>query len=291
VFFNGAFWLEFVHMLLAAYIVAGFVVAGVYAMGLLKGRRDRYHRLGFLVPFTVAAVAVPVQIFVGDTIARQVYSREPAKFAAVELLPRTGSHVSETLGGVLVGDRVRFGIPIPDLASILAGFTPSTGIKGLDTIPEPVRPKNSEINVVHLSFDVMVGTGFALLALAAWFGWVWWRRRELPGQRRLKWFLWCAVLAGPVAVVSLESGWVVTEVGRQPWTVVGLLLTTNAVGRSGNLWPFFAGALAIYLAVGTGAVLALRSMHRRWMAQDDDAVQVPYGPHEVEALEQGGGPS
>jgi cytochrome d ubiquinol oxidase subunit I len=273
VIFNRAFWLEAVHMLVAAYIVAGFCVAAVYATGMLKGRRDRYHRIGFLIPFTVAAIAMPIQIFVGDTIARQVFQREPAKFAAIEALPHSGDHVPEELGGVLVDGKLRYALPIPDGASLLSGFRPATKISGLDTIPAGVRPPDRLVNIVHLSFDVMVATAFALFALAAWFALAWWRRRDLP---RSRWFLRASALSGIVAIVSLESGWVVTEVGRQPWTIVGLLLTRDAVATSGNLWPFFAGAVVIYAGVTVGAVLVLREMHRRW--QSGDEVDVPYGP-------------
>ncbi len=109
-------------MLLAAYIVAGFVVAGVYAVGLLRGRRDRYQRLGFLIPFTVAAATVPFQIVVGDFAARAVFKNEPAKFASIEILPTTGTRVPETLGGVLINGKVRYGLPIPSGASLLAGL-------------------------------------------------------------------------------------------------------------------------------------------------------------------------
>src|SRR5689334_17983638 len=122
VFFNGAFWYEMLHMFLAAYVVAGFVVAGVYAAAMLKGRRDAYHRLGFLIAFTTAAVVIPVQIFVGDVAAREVFAHEPAKFAAIEALPATSDHVPEVLGGVLVDGEVRYGLPIPDGASLLAGY-------------------------------------------------------------------------------------------------------------------------------------------------------------------------
>jgi cytochrome bd ubiquinol oxidase subunit I len=274
VFFNRAFWYESLHMLLAAYIVAGFLVAGVYAAGMLKGRRDRYHRIGFLVPFTVAALVMPAQIFVGDVAAREVFNKEPAKFAAIESLPTTGDHVPETLGGVLGSDgQVRYGLRIPSGASLLAGFRPSTRIRGLDAIPPAVRPQPRLVTTVHLCFDVMVGTAFLLLGLALWFALGWWRRRDLP---RSRWFLRCAAVSGLVSVVSLEAGWVVTEVGRQPWTVVGLLLTRDAVATSGNLWLFFAGTLVIYAAIGSGAVLVLRMMHRRWRARED--VEVPYGP-------------
>ncbi|MGW5277104.1 cytochrome ubiquinol oxidase subunit I [Streptomyces sp. NPDC004044] len=280
VFFNGAFWFETIHMLLAAYIVAGFVVAGVYAAGMLKGRRDAYHRTGFLIGFVVAAVTVPVQIFVGDLIARQVFVSEPAKFAAIEMLPDSGDHVPETLGGVLIDGKVRYGLPIPDVASLLAGFRPSTHIDGLDAIPAPVRPSDAGVSIVHWAFDIMVGASMALLALSVWFAWLWWRHRRVPTN---VWFLRCAALSGVVALVSLESGWVVTEVGRQPWTVVGLLLTRDAVTTHANLWPFFGATAIIYVTVGTGALLVLRALRRRWAAQGDDDVQVPYGP-EVPAV-------
>src|SRR4051794_38535051 len=169
VVFNRAFWYEALHMFLAAYIVAGFVVAGVYAAAMLKGRRDSYHRLGFLIAFTTAAIVMPLQIFVGDVAAREVFKNEPAKFAAIEALPHTSSHVPETLGGVLVDGRVRGGIELPDGASLLSGLRTNTKIRGLDAIPAQVRPAPRLVNTVHLAFDVMVGTGFALLALSLWF--------------------------------------------------------------------------------------------------------------------------
>lgn len=276
VFFNGAFWLEFLHMLIAAYIVAGFVVAGVYAMGMLRGRRTRYHRLGFLIGFLTAACSLPLQVVVGDTIARQVYTDEPAKFAAIELLPATGSHVPETLGGVLVDGKAEYGVPIPDMASLLAGFKSSTAIKGLDAIPADVRPPDRLVNIVHLAFDIMVGTTFVLLAVALWFAWIWWRRRATLITNR--WFLRAASLCGVTAILSMESGWVVTEVGRQPWTVVGFLLTRDAVTTHGNLWPLFGAVVTIYAGVGTAALFVLRSMRQRWERHGDEAVLVPYGP-------------
>jgi cytochrome bd ubiquinol oxidase subunit I len=284
VFFNRAFWYESVHMLLAAYIVAGFMVAGVYAAGMLKGRRDRYHRLGLLIPFTVAALVTPAQIVVGDVAAREVFAHEPAKFAAIELLPTTGDHVPETLGGVLVDGRVRYGLRLPNGASLLAGYSPSTRIRGLDAIPAAVRPQPRLVTTVHLAFDVMVGSSFLLLGLSAWFAVAWWRRRDLP---RSRWFLRCAAVSGLAAVVALEAGWVVTEVGRQPWTVVGLLLTRDAVATSGNLWLFFAATLVIYAAIGAATVLVLRLMHRRWRELADREVDVPYGPGPVEATAPG----
>ena len=278
VFFNDAFWYEALHMLLAAYVVAGFAVAGVYAVGMLRGRRDRYHRIGLLMPLTVGAIAIPLQIVMGDVIAREVFHSEPAKFAAIEALPHTGTHVPEVLGGVLIDGRVRYGIEIPNGASLLSGFRPSTRIKGLDAIPADVRPPNHLVTIVHLAFDVMVGTGFALLGLALWFALSWWSSRATAPNR---WFLRATAISGVVAIVALESGWVVTEVGRQPWTVVGLLLTRDAVQTNGNIWPFFAGALVIYAGVSVGAVMALRALRRRWAAGGD--LPTPYGPEDQPA--------
>ncbi|WP_245791499.1 cytochrome ubiquinol oxidase subunit I [Actinacidiphila rubida] len=276
VFFNGAFWYELFHMLLAAYIVAGFMVASVYAVGMLRGRVSRYHRTGFLTGFVVAAAATPLQIIMGDTIARYVFDSESAKFSAIELLPSTGTHVPETLGGVLIDGKVRYGLRIPDGASLLAGFSVNTRIKGLEAIPPQYRPTDREVSTVHLAFDVMVGLSFALLLLAVWCAWLLWRRHPIARQR---WFLRASVLGGPAAVACLEAGWITTEVGRQPWIVVNNLLTRDAVATHGNLWALFAAVLAIYVAVGVTAVSVLLSMKRRWQAEGgDENVDVPYGP-------------
>ncbi|GIF03964.1 cytochrome ubiquinol oxidase subunit I [Actinoplanes siamensis] len=276
VVFNRAFWYEAIHMLLAAYMVAGFIIAGVYAAGILRGRRDDYHRLGLVIPLTVAALTTPLQIFVGDVAAREVYHYEPAKFAAIEALARSGTHVPEVLGGYYADGQVHWGIDIPSGASILSGYKPSTRITGLEAIPAAVRPSDRLVTVVHLAFDVMVGIGFALLALSAWYALGWWRRHDLP---RSRWFLRATTVSGILAVVALEAGWVVTEVGRQPWTVVGYLLTRDAVTTSGNLWLFFAATLVLYVAVGAATFYVLRLLPRRWRAGGNaGSADVPYGP-------------
>jgi cytochrome bd ubiquinol oxidase subunit I len=276
VFFNRAFWYEAIHMLLAAYMVAGFVIAGVYAAGMLRGRRDRYHRLGLVIPLTVAALATPLQFVVGDVAAREVFRHEPAKFAAIEALPRTGTHVPEVLGGYYAGGTVHWGLEIPSGASILSGYSPSTRIAGLDEVPAAVRPPDRLVTIVHLAFDVMVGIGSALLLLSLWYAVAWWRRRDVP---RSAWFLRATAVSGVLAIVALEAGWVVTEVGRQPWTVVGYLLTRDAVTTSGDIWLFFGATLVIYAAVGAGTVYVLRLLRRRWRTEGGaPAGEVPYGP-------------
>jgi cytochrome d ubiquinol oxidase subunit I len=272
VIFNGATAYEVPHMILAAYMVAGFSVASVYAVGMLRGRRDRYHRLGFAIPFIVAAIVTPIQLGVGDTAARGVSEDQPAKFASMEYVLQTGPNQTEYVGGLLVDGKVKLGIGIPDLDSILVGFSPGTVVQGLDSIPADERPPSPTL--LHLAFDTMVGIGSLLLGLAAWFALAWWRRRSLP---RSRWFWRAASLAGVGAIAALECGWVVTEVGRQPWIVYGHMRTAEAVTTAGGIWISLTVVVLLYAALGAGTVLALRTMSRRWRREDLD-LGMPYGP-------------
>jgi len=279
--FNKSMPLQALHMIVAAYVVGGFLIASVYAAGMLRGRRDRYHRLGFLIPFTVAIVFAPIQMLVGDALARWVYSNQPVKFAAIELVPTTASDVPETLLGHLNEDgTVSGGIPIPGLASWLSD--PSTGkatvVTGLDSVPADDRPTTRQVNVVHLAWDVMVGLGTLLSLLAAWFALSWLFRRDMP---RGKWFLRIAASAGVLAVIAMEAGWVVTEVGRQPWIVYNLMRVADAATGNTGVWVTFLGVATVYLVVGVTTVLVLRLMSRRFAeAAGDrrDDSDVPYGP-------------
>jgi cytochrome bd ubiquinol oxidase subunit I len=262
VLFNPATPWEVPHMLLAAYMVAGFLTAGVYAVGWLRGRRDRYHRLGFLIPFATAGICAPIQVVFGDSVARAIEKQQPLKFAAMELISRTHAHVTEWVGGIYFHGKVYLGIGIPDFDSILVGYSPKTKVIGWDSAPPADRPQL--VNLVHLSFDVMVAIGMGLLVLAAWQGWVWWFRRAIPETR---WFLIPAALAGLAAVAAMEAGWVVTEVGRQPWIVYRLLRTSNAVTTASGVPVTLIATLAIY-AVLTGVVIFVPYlMGRRWRSQ------------------------
>jgi cytochrome bd ubiquinol oxidase subunit I len=270
--FNAATKYEVPHMLLAAYMVAGFVVASVYAVAMLKGRRDRYHRLGFNIAFAVAAIAAPLQIAVGDYAARAVHDDQPAKFAAMELVTETGTNRALHLGGVLVDGKVRGAITIPGLDSILAGGSRATKVVGLDDVPADERPP---ANLVHLSFQAMVAIGFALLGLAAWFGLAWWRRKTVPAS---PWFLRGAAAAGLASVAALEAGWVTTELGRQPWIAYKLMRTSEAVTHVGGVWVSYGIIVVLYAAVITGAIFVLRHMARRWRDEELSDLEVPYGP-------------
>ncbi len=275
VFFNNASWYEVPHMVLAAYMVTGFAVASVYAVGMLRGRRDRYHRLGLLIPLAVGAVCTPLQIAVGDTVARAVASQQPIKFAAMEYVQHTGTHVTEYLGGVLVSGRVVGGLGIPDLDSILVGFSPDTRVVGLDTVSPAYRPPFPSL--LHLSFDLMVAIGFALLGLSAWAAWALWRRRRLPnlgGSPKV--FLLGVALSGLAATAAMEAGWVVTEVGRQPWIVYHVELVSQAATTSGGVTLTLVAVLVIYPLLAAATVATLVVLARRWRRGASGGV--PYGP-------------
>ena len=181
VFFNGATAYEVPHMVLAAYMVAGGLAATPYAVGLLRGRRDRYHRLGFGIPFTVAVIATPFQIGVGDTAARAIAAQQPVKFASMEYVPHTTRGATEWIAGIWSHGHVVAGIPLPDVDSLLVGFSPHTRVVGWDTVPAALRPPLPTL--IHLSFDLMVGIGTLFLLWGLWLAWAWWRHRDLPGGR------------------------------------------------------------------------------------------------------------
>jgi cytochrome d ubiquinol oxidase subunit I len=279
VIFNDAMPLQAAHMILAAYVVGGFLVASVYATGMLRGRQDRYHRLGFVIAFSVAAVATPIQMGVGDALARWVFNNQPAKFAAIEMVPETSQDVPETLLGHLNEDgTVSGGIKIPGLASWLSD--PSTGtsttVQGLNEFPADERPTTRQVNVVHLAWDVMIGLGTLLFLLSVWYAVSWMFRRRMPTS---KWFLRAAACSGVLATITMEAGWVVAEVGRQPWIVYHHMKVEDAATANTGIWIMFIVVVVLYLALAVTTILVLRAMSRRFRRSggftDHDT---PYGP-------------
>jgi cytochrome d ubiquinol oxidase subunit I len=273
VFFNHAAPYEMPHMILAAYMVTGFTVAGVYAAGVLRGRRDRYHYTGFAIPFVVAAVLTPLQLLIGDTAARSIASDQPVKFASMEYVTHTARNVPEYLGGVYVNGHVYAGLKIPDLDSLLVGFSARTKVIGWDSVPAVDRPPAPWL--IHLCFDVMVGLGTLLLLIGLWALWGWWRHRRLPAQR-LFWLLGAG--SGAAAIAAMECGWVVTEVGRQPWVVYRLLTTTAAATTNGGVLTSLSVVVVLYAVLGAATILILRTLSRRWRRGDTQEPDVPYGP-------------
>lgn len=281
VLFNGGAFLQFAHMWVAAYMVVGFVVAAVYAAGMLRGRRDPHHRLGFVVPFAFASVAALAQPVIGHVLGIRLGETQPSKLAAFELATTTEQPAPLRIGGLLVDGEARWYVEIPKWGSFIARGSFDEPVQGLDTFAPADRPP---VNITHVAFQSMVGIG-TLLAVAVVVFWLArWRRRDLLDQR---WFLRFAVLAGPLAVIALESGWVATEVGRQPWTVWGVLRTPDAASDNPHLWWSFTATLLVYLGMTIGAWVVLRSMARRWRAGEED-LPSPYGPQRPDVDEAGG---
>jgi cytochrome d ubiquinol oxidase subunit I len=279
--FNDLVWLQFLHMWMGAFMLVGLVVSGVYAAGLLRGRTDAHHRLGFTIPFAFASVAAIAQPLIGHVLGLQVGGIQASKLAAFELALHTEQGPApERLGGVLIDGEVRWALPIPWIGSFIARGSFDAPVPGLDTIPQSDWPP---VNLTHLSFQLMVAIGM-LLALAVVVFWV--ARRRGHDLLANRWFLRFCVIAGPLAVLALELGWVATEVGRQPWTVWQVLRTTDAASMSSGLWWSYTGVLIIYLGMTIGAVVVLRSMARRWRAGEED-LPSPYSPAVVTGAPSG----
>lgn len=252
--FNSALWPEAIHMILAAFIVGGCLLAAPYAWAMLRGRRTRYERVGLLLPLTFAMIAAPVQIVVGDWAARHVAVHQPAKLAAMEGLYATTKGATLHLGGVYIGNKIVGGIPIPDGLSFLAFHNPHAVVQGLETVPAADR---APVNVVRTAFQLMVMIGTAMLGLGLWMLLAWRKRRSIP---RSRWFLWAALISGPAAVAALECGWVTTEVGRQPWIVWQVMRVKDAVTDAPNIRFGYYLLIAVYAVMALFSVIVLRRL-------------------------------
>jgi cytochrome bd ubiquinol oxidase subunit I len=250
---NDNLWHELIHMYVAGYVVAGFIVAGVYASAWLRGRRDRYHRTGLVVALAFACLAAPVQIVIGDWAGRTVAEKQPVKLAAFEGLQETTAGAPFSIGGV---------VEVPKLLSILAFHDPNATVKGLEIVPPRDRPP---VTVVRVAFQTMVGIGTGLAALGAWFFLTWLRRRRLP---RSAWFYRAVMAAGPLAFVALIAGWIVTEVGRQPWIVYNVMRTTRAVTSANGLAVGYVVLMLVYIGLGAAVYWLLRRLTRRPAASE-----------------------
>lgn len=223
--FNQASFHEVLHMTLAAFVATGFVVAAVHAFFLLRNRNDLFHRSALGIALAVACVSIPLQILSGDHSARAVGRLQPAKLAAMEAHYRTQTGAPLLIGGIPNDETLTtdYALNIPRGLSLLLADDLNARVTGLEEFPKSDWPN---VRIVHWSFDIMVAAGMAMLALAVWSGWLWWKRRPLAEH---PWLLRALVAAGPLGFVAIEAGWVVTEVGRQPWIIYGVMRTQDAV--------------------------------------------------------------
>ncbi|GHO83029.1 cytochrome ubiquinol oxidase subunit I [Dictyobacter formicarum] len=261
--FNPSTPFQTVHMILASYVATGFGVAAVYAFAYLRGKRDEYYRKGLMLAMLLALVAIPLQIVSGDFNARFLSVYQPVKFAAMEGIFRTQRGAPISIGGLADPNtgEVKYALEIPNGLSILADYNPNATIKGLDQIPREDWPNTT---IVHTSFDGMVGSGFFALLVAVVFWGLFLLKKRLPTH---KWLLWGVVLASPLSFLAVELGWMVTEIGRQPWSIYGYLRTKDAVTTAPLLNVSFLIFSLVYVLLAVALIWLLLKVARRPLPQ------------------------
>ncbi len=260
--FASPAWLHMsLHSSLSCYIATGFAAAGVYALGMLRGRNDAYHRSGLRIALAVAAVTAVLQPLSGDVSARAVAQLQPAKLAAMEAVFTTERGAPLLIGGLpdVENRSVRYAIEIPRGLSFLAHHDFNAVVAGLDRVPRENWPN---VTITHIAFQIMVGCGFLLAAVGALYWLLQWRKRD-PNRALLRTLL----LVAPLGFVALEAGWVVTEVGRQPWVINGVMRTADAVTTVDDVHITFYAFCILYAVLGAVLVMLLRRLaHNRRLA-------------------------
>ncbi|HEY5417660.1 MAG TPA: cytochrome ubiquinol oxidase subunit I [Gemmatimonadaceae bacterium] len=259
---NAAAFSETLHMTLAAYAGTGLTVAGIHAVALLRGNRSAFHRLALGIALSLGAPAAILQPLSGDVSARSVAVHQPAKLAALEAHFETQRGAPFHIGGWPDVDEreTRWAIRIPRALSLLAFHDPNAEVKGLDTVPRDEWPP---VAIVHIAFQIMVALGTIMALVSVWALWRWWRGRAIDAvvdDRRL---LRALALVTPMGFLAIEAGWTVTEVGRQPWVIHGVLRTADAVTpMPGLVVPFLIFTL-LYVLLGAIVVYLLRQQFIR----------------------------
>ena len=261
------------HMLLAAYASTGLAVAGIHAAMLLRlrggasERRVRFHRHALGLALVVGAPAAILQPISGDISANNVAHTQPVKLAALEGHFKTERGAPLRIGGWPDVEKreTRWAIEIPYGLSLLGYHDPNAEVKGLEEFPRDEWPP---VLPVHLAFQVMVGLGTAMALVSVWAAWRWWRRRDLTGDRRL---LRALAVCTPFGFIATEAGWTVTEVGRQPWVVQGVLRTADAVTPMPGLVVPLVLFTALYLVLGGVVVALIAAMVRETVVDPEPA--------------------
>jgi cytochrome bd ubiquinol oxidase subunit I len=279
--FNPSQPYEIMHMILAAFVGIGFGVATVYAIAILRGKHQAYYRKAMLLGLTVGLVSIPLQMFAGDAIARSLETQQPIKLASMEAVYTTSTNVPLHLMGIPnVPQEGWFtqGLVIPDGLSLLVGFSPNTQVIGLNAEPAKYEPTAAEIVIIHLAFDLMVlfGTFMLLVALVFWILFIA-RRGRMP---EYGWLLWGIILCGPMAFLAVIFGWVVTEVGRQPWVIYNYLLTSAAVTPAPYMNITFTIFTLIYIVMALILVVLLLRLARQPLPKRDWGVVTAINPAE-----------
>lgn len=258
--FENPSWLPLAtHSSLSCYISVGFAIAGVYAVGILRGRDGARARAGLGLGMAMATVASALQVVSGDRVAKLVARTQPEKLAAMEALFHTQRGAPLLVGGLPdpAHESVRFGLELPRGLSFLATGDPDAVVRGLADFPLDTRPNTI---LCHLAFQVMVGCAFAMLGIGALY-WLSRLRKRTAGTGLLR----LVALGSPLGFLALEAGWIVTEAGRQPWIVYHVLRTADAVTPRTDVVT----TLAVYVVLYLGLAVALVSILNRLRESGD----------------------
>ena len=257
---NAAALPQTLHMTIAAYAATGFIVAGIHAFMLLRDARNRFHQAALAIALGVGGLSAILQPFSGDLLAKTVAKTQPVKLASFEGQFQTQQAAPLRIGGIPdeAAGVTRHAIEIPYALSLLAYGDPNATVKGLNEFRADERPP---VAVVHIAFQIMVACGVAMMVIALWGGWRYLRARRGHGWPQSKWFLRLLVAAAPLGFIATETGWVVTEVGRQPWIIYGVMRTSEAVTpMPGLVVPFITFTLLYVLLAVVTVWLLLRQV-------------------------------
>jgi cytochrome d ubiquinol oxidase subunit I len=255
---NPSAWPQSIHMVLAAYAATGFAVAGIHAYALLGDQGNLFHRRALQLALLVGGIGAVLQPLSGDFLGKAVASHQPVKLAATEGQFESETHAPLRIGGWpdTVQRRTRYAIEVPGLLSFLAYDDSSALVHGLNEFPRDLWPP---VAPVHVAFQIMVALGFAMVFVALWAAWRQWRSPSIADNRV---FLWAVTASAPFGFIAVEAGWFVTELGRQPWIIQGVMRTADAVTpMPGLIVPFFAITL-LYLVLAA-IVITLLGRHVR----------------------------
>ena len=241
--FNDAWFSQALHMTLAAFVATGFAVAGLHALLLLKNKGNVFHRKALKIALLVGGIAAILQPLSGDYAAKDVAERQPAKLAAMEGHFETSKPAPLIIGGIPNEEtkQVDYAIEIPRMLSFLAHGDFNAEVTGLDQIPRENWPP---VLITHLAFQIMVGAGMVMMLVGLLYFYFLWKRRPVITKN---WFLWLVGLCTPLGFIAVEAGWTVTEVGRQPWIIYGIMKTEDALSPMPGLQYSFYMITALYL--------------------------------------------
>lgn len=252
--FNKAWFSESLHMTIAAFSATGFAVAGIHALMIYRKKNIAFHTRAFKIAIIFGAAAAILQPFSGDLSAKNAAKRQPAKLAAMEAYFHTQEYAPLVIGGMpdTTAKKVKYGLEIPGLLSFLVHDNFKQPVNGLDKIPVKDQPS---VAVTHYAFQIMVGIGVLMMLIGLVYFYELWKKKDLLSR---PWFLKTFIWATPLGFIALEAGWTVTEVGRQPWIIQGVMRTSEAVTPMPGIQYSFYLFSFIYFTLSVAVIFLLK---------------------------------